>query len=84
MRKSDPPADGLNGSPPPDPLTIGVAGIVATPLKPWIPEKDVWTLKGMPPMGMSPAAVCAVTEGERCQCTTRGGRDRKDPPLAVP
>jgi hypothetical protein len=83
MRKSDPPADGLNGSPPPDPLTIGVAGIVATPLKPWIPEKDVWTLKGMPPMGMSPAAVCAVTEGERCQCS-RGGRDRKDPPLAVP
>lgn len=61
----DPPAEGLNWSPEPLPITIGVAGIVATPLKPWIPLNEVETRKGMPEMGMSPAAVRPVTGKDR-------------------
>lgn len=58
--KSDP-AVLPKGSPPPDPVTMGVAGTTAWRLKPLRPGKLVWTSKGMPVMTTFPTTVLAVT-----------------------
>lgn len=62
-----------------------LAGIVAFPLKPWMPGKEEETENGMPPIGMSPALVRAVTEemSIRSRRTSIGGNVPLAPPWSV-
>ena len=69
-----------------------LAGIVAFPLKPWMPGKEEETENGMPPIGMSPALVRAVTEEmsirsrsykHRWKCTISAAVERETDAVVV-